>query len=486
MRQTTNDAPLDSKTVSGNILSLSGCVLVSRGVAFAGTVYLARVLGADAFGIIGFATALLSYAEVTVSAGFDSIGARAVARRPHEASGIAWSVIPIRLALAFVALVIICGGAMWLDMPRGVKLVTALMGLSLFSLAFDTAWVYQGLARSGRPGAAMIASQVLYVSLLFLAVKSSAQVAIVPAAQFLSGMVAALWLAAPLWRSGQFRFDLSEGWAILRSSGFLTVTRLLRALIFSFDVVLIGWMLGERQAGLYAAPYRICLFLLALATTIQVSYLPALTRAWSQGIAQVAGVLRRSMEYFAAVAAPMVIGGIITASPLLKAVFGPDYVEGARPFTLLLLSIGLIFIHSALRNVLIVGDHMKTDLGIVGAAAALNVAFNLVVIPRYGLLGAASVTAASEALILLLGLVATGKLGMRQNLSPVVRPLMAAGIMGAVLLSLGDRPLPLLLSTGAVVYAGVLAAVRGIPQDAQPYVDALACRIRRLLRAKKR
>src|SRR5262245_59082135 len=120
MRQTPNDAPLDSRTISGNILSLSGFTLVSRGVAFAGTVYLARVLGADAFGIIGFATALLSYAEVVVSAGFDSIGTREVARRPHAASGIAWSVIPIRLALAAIALAMICGVVMWLNMPFNV------------------------------------------------------------------------------------------------------------------------------------------------------------------------------------------------------------------------------------------------------------------------------------------------------------------------------------------------------------------------------
>ena len=485
MRQTPSDAPLDSRTISGNILSLSGCVLVSRGVAFAGTVYLARVLGADAFGIVGFATALLSYAEVVVSAGFDSIGTREVARRPHEASGIARSVIPIRLALAAVALAMICGMVMWLNMPFHVKLVTALMGLSLLPLALDTGWVYQGLAQPRRLGVAMIASQILYVTLLFLAVKSPVQVAIVPVAQFVGGMVAALWLAAPLWRSGPGRFDLSEGLTILRSCGFLTVARLLRALIFNFDVVLIGWILGEREAGLYAAPYRICLLLLALGTTIQVSYLPALTRAWSQDIAQVSNVLRRSMEYFAAVAAPMVIGGMILAAPLLRTVFGPEYVEGAGPFALLLLSIGLIYTHSGLRNLLIVGDHMKTDLGIVGAAATLNVASNLVVIPRYGLLGAASVTAASEALILLLGLVATGKLGIRPTLSPVVRPLMAAGVMGAVLLALGDRPLPLLLGTGAVAYVGVLSALRGVPSDAQPYVDALARWIRRLVGAKK-
>jgi hypothetical protein len=78
-----------------------------------------------------------------------------------------------RLA-CLVALVIVCALALWLDKPSGVKLVTVLMGLSLFSLPLDTAWVYQGLARCGRPGAAMTAGQVPYVSRLFLAVKNPA------------------------------------------------------------------------------------------------------------------------------------------------------------------------------------------------------------------------------------------------------------------------------------------------------------------------
>jgi hypothetical protein len=164
---------------------------------------------------------------------------------------------------------------------------------------------------------------------------------------------------------------------------------------------------------------------------------------------------------------------------LSKTVFGPDYIEGGGPFSLLLSNIGLIFIHSALRNLLIVAEHMKTDMRIVGVAAGLNVASNLVVIPRYGLLGRL--------------------LHRRVRLKPCVWPhsdwqpwhatesfdggatAYGRGIMGADLLALGNRPLAVLLCLGAVVYAGVLAAVRGIPQDAQPYLNALACWIRKFL-----
>lgn len=474
MNDFTDEEPLNSATVSKNILSMSGGVLASRMVAFSATIYLARVLGVDGFGIIGFATALFGFGELVVTAGFNTIGARAVARRRQDAAAIAWSVILVRLILALIAMGFLGVMALMLDKPPVVKLVIALTALSLFPLALDTSWVYEGLERCGRSSLALIASQILYVVVVFMIVRGPGQVYVVPLATFLGGTGAALMLGVPLFRSFRFNFDLSEGWAIFKNSGFLTVSRMMRSLIFSFDVILIGLMLGERETGLYTAPYRICYLLLAFGGAIQVSYLPAMTRAWSLGLSHVTDVARRSIEFSAAVAAPLVVGGMIIAVPLLNGIFGPGYEEGATAFKLLLLSIGLVMIHSALRNVLIVGEHAKTDMWIVGIATVFNVVLNFLVIPQYRLPGAAAVTVLSETIVLLLGFAATRRLGVRANLWPLVRPLLAAGVMGVVLLKLGDRPLPLLLGAGAVVYAGVLLTVRGIPQDAQPQLQAIA------------
>ncbi len=471
MSDATTVKIFDSKRVVSNILSLGSGEIGARVIAFVGVTYIARTLGAEGFGVIGFATAIFGYLALTVSGGFDDVGAMEVARRPREASGIAVSVILIRIVVAFVALAALVVFAWSLNKPATVKLVMALMGLSLLSLAFDTSWVYKGLEQSRRVSVALILGQALYVVMVLLVVKGPKDVVFVPLAQFFGELAAATLLIVPILRLGKIRLNFAEGLKLVRKSGIRTLTRLFRTLIFTFDVVLIGFMLGERQVGLYVAPYRICFLLLVVAATINVSYLPALTNAYAQGVEHVEHLIGRVLGLSAALAAPLVIGGMILAAPLLRAVFGPLYVEGAGPFRLLILSIGFVFVHGITRSLLLISNRLKIEMGIIAIATGLNVILNLFLIPRYGLIGAALNTVLAEGLILILGIVAMYRNDIRLDLRPVIRPLLAAGIMGIVLGVLGrERSLVLSLIVGFMTYCTALSILRGIPEDVQPFI----------------
>ena len=194
------DKSFESRKILGNILSLGSGELIARVVAFLGITYVARRLGPEEFGIIGFAAALFGYLALTVTGGFNDIGAREVARRPREASSIAASVIIVKLALACVALVTIGLAAWSLNKPPTVKLVLLLMGLLFFPLALDTSWVYKGLERNRLVGIALILSQILYVGVVLIVVNEPRDVLLVPVAQFLGEMSAAMMLAVPLFR----------------------------------------------------------------------------------------------------------------------------------------------------------------------------------------------------------------------------------------------------------------------------------------------
>ena len=263
--------------IGGNILSLGSGEIIARAVAFFGVTYAARLLGPEQFGIIGFAAALFGYLSLTVTAGFGDIGSREVARRPREASSIAASVVAVKLIIAFFALVAIVITAWFLNKPPTVKLVLLLMGLLFFPLALDTSWVYKGLERNRPVASALIIGQVLYAGAIFLIVNESSDVAFVPLAQFFGEICAALMLALPLFYLKKIKLDLRDGFRILRSSGFWAISRLLRTAMYTFDVVLIGFLLGEQAVGLYTAPYRICFLLVALAVAVYVPYLPIIT-----------------------------------------------------------------------------------------------------------------------------------------------------------------------------------------------------------------
>jgi O-antigen/teichoic acid export membrane protein len=248
--------------------------------------------------------------------------------------------------------------------------------------------------------------------------------------------------------------------------------------MFTFDLVLLGFLIGEREVGLYGAAYRVCFLALAIGVALHTSYLPAFSRGALLGTEEASRIARRAMEFASAMAAPLVVGGVLLADPLLRALFGASYAEGAQALRVLLLSIGLIFLHGTFRNILLAYDRTGVETCIMAAAASINVALNFLLIPRFGLLGAAAATAAAEALVLALEAAAVRSLNVRLPWSATYRALCAALVMGLALSLMRDAlHVAGSIALGALVYVVVLAMLGGIPADAR---QRLRFRTRRL------
>lgn len=449
--------------IFGNFVSLGTGEVVARVVAFVATTYLTRTLGPEGFGILGFAAALCGYAALAVRAGFDDVGARDVARQPERTAEIAAGATLVRLLLAAGAMLIVLLVAAMLPKAPVVRLVVVLTGLSFFSLALDAGWIYKGLGRNARVGAALVAGQVLYVAIVVATVRGPEDIIKVPLAQVAGELGAAALLLVPLLRRG-IRPDIREGITILRASGFVTLTRLLRTLIFTFDVVLIGLWLGEHQVGLYAAAYRFCFLVLAVAAGLHVAYLPAFAR--TTGAQERRRLAGRAVELSSALSIPMVVGGSLLAGRILQTTFGPAYGEAAAAFRLLLLSIAFIFQYGMIHNLLLVLGRTRIETQIVALAAGLNVGLNFLAIPQFGLVGAAFTTALAEGVIVVLGLLVLSHAGVRPSFRSVTRPAIAAGVMAVGLLAAGPEwPLSVSLFGGAALYAGTLVVLRAVPAD---------------------
>ena len=461
--------PATSNKIVSNIVALGSGEVLSRCVAFVAVAYLARTLGPAGFGVLGFALAICGYMSLAVDTGFGDVGVREVARRPYKACSLAAGATLVRMMMAGAAFAVICIVAGLLDKPPTVRWVLLLTGLSFFSLALDTSWVHKGLEHNRRVGIALILRQVFYVGFVLLAIHGPQDVLRVPVIQFICEAGAAIWLSASLIRIGAPKFDVRSGFEILVGSRFVTFSRLFRTIIFTTDVVLIGMFLGERAVGLYVAPYRFCFLLLAVSASIHISYRPALARVLKQDKEQLGAIVARSLALASAVGVPMIAGSMVTAAPLLRFLYGQEYIEGAAAFRLLILSIGIFFVNGTIHNLFVVCDGMKIEMCIIACAAVLNIGLNCVLIPWHGLLGAATATLIAMSLILFLGMLAAYKMGLPISLRPVARPILASITMAAVVLALGSgQHLTVYIVVGVFVYALALLLLRGIPEDVKP------------------
>ena len=437
----------------------------SRMLAFIATAYIARRLGASAFGYLGFAAAVVAYFGRALSTGISEIGSREVVTRPADVQAIAAGRTLVRLGAAIVGAIAVVAVSTIVPEPPLGRLVLALTGLSLISIALDTSWVYKGMGRARPVGVALLVAQCIAVALLLLLVRVPEDVVRVPLIQLFADLVAAGFLLAPLLGRAWLHPRLSEALHLVKSSGLITLSRTLRTLIVTLDVVMLGFMTSSQQVGLYSAAYRIVFFVMAIVYASHIAWLPAVTRAIAQkrsADSAFSGALRLSL----AVTVPFVLGGMMIAPQLLRAIFGDEFAPAATALQLLLVSLFFVALHGASRNLFLAYDRLGVESWIMAAGVVVNVILNLILIPRFGLNGAAFATATADGAILALCAIAIVHFGVRPALRLLLVPLLAGAAMAVALWLVGvDRAAFISIIVGGIVYAGTLAALTRLSRD---------------------
>jgi Membrane protein involved in the export of O-antigen and teichoic acid len=252
---------------------LASAEMLARAAGFFATAYLARTLGVEAFGWLGFATAAVGYFAAFAMAIADT-GAAEVARDPAEGRRIAADVIGVRVLIALVsaaAVILIAPAVTREGAGRTVLMISA---LSLLTSAIDPGWVLRGIGKAGSGGWALLVTQCAYLVGALLLVKSSGDVTRVPVIQFASELAAIAILLAYIFGGWPSRPSLTRGRALLGRSGFVIGSRVFRSLLVSFDVILLGLVATSADVGLYTAAYRVCFLLTALAVSTYAVLLP--------------------------------------------------------------------------------------------------------------------------------------------------------------------------------------------------------------------
>ena len=154
------------------------------------------------------------------------------------------------------------------------------------------------------------------------------------------------------------------------------------------------------------------------------------------------------------IGAPLVGGVMVVARPVLSLLFGERFEDATLTLQLLAPSVGMLFLYWSASNLLIAANRTRWYASIHGVSAALNIALNLVLIPRYGINGAAAATLVAEAVNVIPSAVVLRHYGAWPSIGATLVPVAAAAGMSAVLVLAGSG-LSLLAQVliGAAAYA---------------------------------
>ena len=372
-------------------------------LGFAVLALMARGLSHAEYGKLMFALTLCGVTVLVTDLGASTDLSRRVAAAPGGARRRLEAVLSARLPLLAAYLVLLSA---WVAVTKPDALAVA-VAIAVFSALKDVYRTYSslflGLHRVGYAAATYGISLLVLLAAVAAGTMTGAGLAWMTGAHVLSGAVL-LAAAAGITRLRIGPIRLRWGWRLMKPvfgrSVWLFALSLAGLAHFSADTVMLGYMQPYEQVARYQAAATLLeasQFAVRPLTLILLPVCAALAsrQQWDD--------LRRLMHrMFAGMAVLGVVAwGLVAllSLPIIRIVYTAAYDDSAEVLRVLYLSVPGLY--AAAVAMLVASSTMgeKRAVLIMAAGVTLNVALNLVAIPRYGALGAAWVTVASQTFV---------------------------------------------------------------------------------------
>ena len=241
--------------------------------------------------------------------------------------------------------------------------------------------------------------------------------------------------------------------------------------VASSDRYVISYFLGATSVGIYSAGYGIGSIILMAATVLGFVLPPTLSKLYDEGrMEEVKTHLRYSLKYLLAATIPFVFGAAILAEPVLR-IFTTPEIASKGYFVVPLVALSTLFITAYMPISHIIVLRKKTRIiGTIWVVCALvNLGLNVLVVPRFGILGAAITTLIAYGLAL--GL--TTYYSFKEFRFPIdwrfiAKSLIASGAMSAAIWAIapqGTLATALTVLAGTAIYGTVLLLLRGFTKE---------------------
>jgi O-antigen/teichoic acid export membrane protein len=426
-------------------------------IQFVSLVIVGRTLGPSAFGTLQFAVAVFVYLGLVADLGLSIVGTRQTAQDVTAGSRILSARI-LQGGLIATAIVLI---ALFAPLASEERAVVLILTLGLLATAFNLRWFLQGSEQFRDIAFADTASAALQLLAALTLLNGPAdvrQAAVVMIVGPCSNTVLTWARSRGLLH---FRPHLGRATVGLVASALpLGIAVTATQVYYGADTILLGLFGSPTDVGLYAAAYRIVLACLTIPFAIHSVVLPLLSKVDTQ--AEAWSLMTTTTRWLMILAVPIAVGTTLTASTIVTLVFGPAYADAAAPLAILIWSCVTVSANAAFGARLLATGRDRAYVSITVGACVLNVGLNLVLIPAYGMVGAASVTILTEVVVVGLIAAAVGH-GAGRAMLTAVRPVLVPVVVMALAVT-PFRAETWSIPFGIVIYLLAAVAIGLVPR----------------------
>lgn len=366
-------------------------------------IYVARYLGPEQFGVYSYAMAFVALFGTIAKLGLDSIVVRDLVNHPEERDVYLGTAFWLKLIGGLLTLSLLAIAVQFTGNDATTNLYIFIIGSGLIFQSFDVVDSYfQSKVLSKYVSIAKLIQLALSSVLKLYFIFIQADLFWFVLVSLVDQISLALSLAFAYWRQkiGSFfgRFSFGTATVMLRNSWPLILSGIAVMLYMRIDQVMIKEMLGEREVGLYSAAVRLSETWYFVPAIITTSLFPAIVNARKTSDKLYHARLQRLYTTLVWMAIAVAVPMTFLSDWLITLLYGEAYKDAGQVLMIhiwagVFVSIGVAsgswFISENLQHYAL----YRTSLG-----AIINVILNLVLIPIFGLIGAAIATVIAQSM----------------------------------------------------------------------------------------
>jgi len=382
----------------GRIFQNAVVNIVGRGLALVfsagATAVLARYLGSEKLGQYGAIYAYLSLFAWMATFGFEPVLVREISRERGNASHLVRTAMILSLLLSTGTVAVAVALSPIADYRGHLRALLILAGLEYVLIPLRLPGViFQVEMRQWYGAAINVFRQGIWFAMIIALWVLGAPLSYVIAARVLAALVESLliWGYSRQFIEESGRF-LRERAATLFSQSFpIAFTSLLAMIYLRIDQVMLHKMVSDSVLGQYVAAVKVSELIESLPTALMFTLTPILSVSVIEP-ERFRNQVDRAFRYFMLLSCALCVFMTVGGGLVIHVLYGNEFSSAVPLLAVLIWSEIAVFFASVVVNVLIARNEQRLLPIPTLVGAAINVALNLVFIPRYAAVGAAWAT----------------------------------------------------------------------------------------------
>lgn len=397
-----------SRIIFKNITWLAASELFSKAVGFILVILITRYLGVEGYGQYTFAMSFVMFFAFLADFGFGPYLTREISKKPDQTERLVNSIFGAKVLFVLLAYLLILASLPFLHKPGPILALVAIAGFNITLNSFQVFFkaIFQGHEQMKYESFSRFWEKIIWfvatilvilfdlgIHWLIIAAIAGTGAKLIASSRFLKHFLSLRLSFGPK----AWKFAIKE-------SVFFTLINFFFILYFKIDAVMLSFLKGDQETGLYGSAYDLIYALAFIPIFMSVTVYPVLSRFYEHASEKLAVIIPRVLKYFFLLGLPIVLFLLLFSNEIIKTMYPPRF-NGAIPmFQTLSIAFFFGFLNYPL-NLFMGALHLQRISAIaIGAAAVLNIGLNIFLIPQFGGVGAASATVITEFTLLFFSL----------------------------------------------------------------------------------